>query len=182
MGDNDAVRGKVKTLIPLILRGVTEEDTLGRVWSELVGSDGREVGVAGTPEDTNVCIGGSGAKEGKVARGGGDCFGREEVEEIGGGVKALNPVASWMRCLQQQGAHDIVGGANHALGLAILRGGVRAWHSKLNAVGEEEGARVGVIEVSSVIALDTVDGVTKLLENVGEKVREGGESAIFEAQ
>jgi hypothetical protein len=49
-------------------------------------------------------------------------------------------------------------------------------------VGEEEGARVGVIEVSSVIALDTVDGVTKLLENVGEEVREGGESARFEAQ
>jgi hypothetical protein len=49
-------------------------------------------------------------------------------------------------------------------------------------MGEEEGARVGVIEVSSVIALDTVDGVTKLLESVGEEVREGGESARFEAQ
>jgi hypothetical protein len=122
-GDNDAVWGKVKTSIPLVLRGVTEEDTPGRAWSELVGSDGREVGVAGTPEDTKVHIGGGGAKEGKVRRGGGDCFGREEVEEIGGGVKALNPVAGWKRRMEQ-GAHDIVGGANHALDLAILRGGV----------------------------------------------------------
>jgi hypothetical protein len=181
MGDNDVVRGKVKTLIPLVLRGVTEEDTPGRAWSEFVVSDGRDVGVAGTPEDTKVYIGGSGTKDGKVGRGSRDCFGREKVEEIGGGVKALNPVVGWKRCLEQQGAHDIVGGANHALGLAILRGGVGARHPKLNTMGQEEGAR-GVIKLSSVIALDTADGVTKLHENVGKEVREGGESVRFEAR
>jgi hypothetical protein len=42
--DNDAARGKVKTLVPLVLRGVAEEDTPERAWSEFVGSDGREVG------------------------------------------------------------------------------------------------------------------------------------------
>jgi hypothetical protein len=51
-----------------------------------VGSDGREVGVAGTPEDLKAGVGGSGGKEGKVGSGGGDCLGGEEVEEIGGGV------------------------------------------------------------------------------------------------
>jgi hypothetical protein len=78
--------------------------------------------------------------------------------------------------------HDIIGGVNHALALAILRGGIGARHLKLNAVGEEEGVRGGIIEFSSVIALDTVDGVTKLHENVGKEVREGGESVRFEVQ
>jgi hypothetical protein len=47
-------------------------------------------------------------------------------------------------------------------------------------VGEEEGAG-GVIKLSYVIALDIADGVTKLRGNVGEEVREGGESVRFEA-
>jgi hypothetical protein len=107
-----------------VLRGATEKDTPGRVWSELVWSDGREVGVACTFEDPKVDIGGSGAKEGKVGRGGEYCLSGEEVGEIGGGVKTLNPVAGWKGSLEQQGVHDIVGGANHALWLAIMRGGV----------------------------------------------------------
>jgi hypothetical protein len=57
--------------------------------------------VASTPEDSKVCIGGSGAKEGKVGRRGGYCFGGEEVEEIGGGVNALNLVVGWKRNLKQ---------------------------------------------------------------------------------
>jgi hypothetical protein len=129
-----------------------------------------------------VCIEGSGAKEGKVGRRGRYCFGWEEVEEIGGSVKALNPVTGWKRNLEQQGTHDIVGGVNHMLGLAILRGGVGAQHPKLDAMGEEEGVEGGAIELSSVIALDTMDGTTKLRENVGEEMREDGESVRFETQ
>jgi hypothetical protein len=39
-------------------------------------------------------------------------------------VKALRPVMGWKESLEQQGAHDIIGGMNHVLGLAILRGSV----------------------------------------------------------
>jgi hypothetical protein len=78
--------------------------------------------------------------------------------------------------------HDIIGGVNHVLALAILRGGIGARHLKLNAVEEEEGVRGGIIEFSSVITLDTADGVTKLHENVGKEVREFVESVRFEAQ
>jgi hypothetical protein len=67
-------------------------------------------------------------------------------------VKALNLVAGWKGSLEQQRAHDIVGGANHALDLATMRGGVGAQHPELDVVGEE-GAE-GVIEPSSIIALD----------------------------
>jgi hypothetical protein len=42
-------------------------------------------------------------------------------------------------------------------------------------VGEEEGT-------GGVIKLDTADGPTKLRENVGEEMRDGGESVRFEAQ
>jgi hypothetical protein len=179
MRDNHVVRRKIKTSIPLVLKGVANEDTPGKAWSELVGS---EVGVVGTSEDPKVRIGGSSAKEGKVERGCRDCFGGKEVEEIGGGVKALNPVAGWERRMEQQGVHDIIGGVNHALDLVILRGGVGARYPKLDVVGEEEGVRGGVVELSSVVALDTTDGATKLHKNIGEEVRESGESVRFEAQ
>jgi hypothetical protein len=42
-----------------------------------MGSGGREVGVAGTPEDLKVGVRGSSA---------------EEVQEVGGSVEALSPV------------------------------------------------------------------------------------------
>jgi hypothetical protein len=43
-------------------------------------------------------------------------------------------------------------------------------------VEEEEGARVGVIELAPIIVLDTLDGATKLRGYIGKEVREGGES------
>jgi hypothetical protein len=91
-------------------------------------------------------------------------------------VEALNPVASWKGGLKQQGAYDIICVANHALNLAILRGGVGARHPELDAMGEEEGAGGGVIELASIIVMDTPDGATKLRGYVGKEVRGGGES------
>jgi hypothetical protein len=35
-------------------------------------------------------------------------------------MKALCPVTGWKGSLEQQEAHDIVGGTNHALGLVVL--------------------------------------------------------------
>jgi hypothetical protein len=46
-------------------------------------------------------------------------------------------------------------------------------------VREEEGVG-GVIELSSIIELETADGATKLRENIGEEMREGEESVRFE--
>jgi hypothetical protein len=43
-------------------------------------------------------------------------------------------------------------------------------------MGEEERARGGVIEPSSIVVLDTPDGATKLHEYISKEVREGGES------
>ena len=89
-------------------------------------------------------------------------------------MKALSLVSGWKGSLEQQGAYDIVGGTNHALGLAVPRGRVGTRHSKLNTVREEEGAG-GVIKLTFIVTLDTPDGATKLCGYMDEKVRKGGE-------
>jgi hypothetical protein len=48
-----------------MLRGVPEEETPTGARGELMGSGGREVRVAGAPDDQEVGIGWSGVEEGK---------------------------------------------------------------------------------------------------------------------
>jgi hypothetical protein len=90
-------------------------------------------------------------------------------------VKALSLETGWKGRLEQQGAHDIVGGTNHALSLAVLRESVGTRHPKLDVVREEESAGGGVIKLTSIITLDALDGVAKLRGHKGEEVGEGGE-------
>jgi hypothetical protein len=95
------------------------EVTTRRAGCKLVGSSGREVGIASTPEDTKVIIGGTSTKESKVRSGSTNCLGGKAIEQIGGCVQGLGLEASGNRGLEHQGAHDVVGGPNHALSLAI---------------------------------------------------------------
>jgi hypothetical protein len=76
-------------------------------------------------------------------------------------VKTLNPVSGWKGSLEHQGAYDIDGGTNHALGLAVLRESVGTRHLKLDAVRESAGG--------TIIALDAPDGATKLRERKAKK-------------
>jgi hypothetical protein len=48
------------------------------------------------------------------------------VEEVGGGVQGLYPVAGKERRLKEKEADHISGGSNHALGPAVLSRGVGA--------------------------------------------------------
>jgi hypothetical protein len=86
-------------------------------------------------------------------------------------VKALSPVASLKGSLEQQGTHDIVGGTNHALSLAVLWGRVGTRHPKLDIVRKEEGASGGVVKLMSIVALNTPNGTTKLCGHISEKLR-----------
>ena len=110
-------------------------------------SSGGGVRVTRTPEDTEVIIARRGTEEGVVRSESGRSSRRKAVEKVGGSVEALSPEASMKRGLEQKGAHDIVSGANHALSLAILWGGVRTRHAKLDTVREEE--RVGGMVVNT---------------------------------
>jgi hypothetical protein len=85
-------------------------------------------------------------------------------------VKALCLEARGKGGLDQKSAHDIVRGPNHALCLAILWGSLRTRHT-----GEKEGARGGVIELTTVVALDGLNGETELSGHPGKEVKKGGE-------
>jgi hypothetical protein len=60
--------------------------------------------------------------------------------------------------------YDIVCGMNHALSLAVLWGRVGTRHPKLDTMRKEEGVG-GVVKLTSIVALDTPDGTTKLRDH-----------------
>ena len=53
---------------------------------------------------------------------------------------------------------------------------------ELNAVGEEERARGGVVELAPVVTLNGLNGTTKLSGHLGEEVGKRLESFGFQAQ
>jgi hypothetical protein len=81
-----------------------------------VRSSGGGVRVTRTPEDTEVVVGRRGTEEGVVRSRSRTSNGRKTVEEVGGGVETLRPETRGQSGLDQKSAHDIVRGANHALG------------------------------------------------------------------
>ena len=116
---------------------------------------GREIRVAGTPEDTKVIVGGRGAKESKVGGGVTNRLGEEAVERIGSSTQPLSLVAGCKGGLEKQGTHDVVRGADHAFSPAVLIRGIGARHRQLNVVGEKEGMTGGVVEFVTVVTLVT---------------------------
>ena len=99
-----------------------------------MGSGGSGVRVTRTPEDTKVIIARRGTEESVVWRRSWAGSGRKMVKEIGGGAQTLSPQASRKQRLEQKGAHGVVRGANHALSLAALEGGIWTRHVQLDIV------------------------------------------------
>jgi hypothetical protein len=99
--DEDSVGGEVKTLIPLLVGGVTEEDTASGARGELMRSSGSEIGVESAPDDTKMVVRGMDAEESVVRSGVGNCLGGETVEEVGGSGEGLSPVSSRKRSLEK---------------------------------------------------------------------------------
>jgi hypothetical protein len=64
--------------------------------------------------------------------------------------------------LEEQGTGDIVGGAKHALGLAILWRCVGPRHAERNKIGKKQSARVGVLKLAAIVTLHNFDGATEL--------------------
>jgi hypothetical protein len=88
--DEDPTRGEVVAAVPLVVRGVPEEDTEGGPGSQLVRSSGRGVRVTRTPENSKVVIPRRGTEKSVVRCGSRTSSGRKAVKEIGGGVQALS--------------------------------------------------------------------------------------------
>jgi hypothetical protein len=118
--DENLSGGKIKTLVPLVIREVPEKNTESRTGVQLMGRSGSGVGVTRSPEDSKVIVSRRGTEKSLVWRRSRRGSRRKTIEEVGGGVQALHPEASRERRLKQKGAHGVVGGANHAFCLAIL--------------------------------------------------------------
>jgi hypothetical protein len=55
-----------------------------------------------------------------------ESFGGKTVDEESGSGESVRPITRWHRCLEKQGASDIVNGAKHTLDFAVLLRGVGA--------------------------------------------------------
>jgi hypothetical protein len=64
-------------------------------------------------------------------------LGGETIQEVGGSVETLSSVTSMKGGLKQEDANEVGDDANHALDLAVLRGGVRTRHSQLHAARDK---------------------------------------------
>ena len=158
------------------MRGIPEKDTQGRSRGEFVGSSGGEIGVAATPEDTEVVIRGWRPVEHHVWGGEVECLGGKNVKEEGCGGKSLNPIGWGDTGLKQEGTNNIIDGTNNAFSFTVLRRGIRTGHPELDAVGEEEGMGSMIVELASIIALNTLNGDTKLRSHIGKEIRQGRKS------
>ena len=95
---------------------------------------------------------------------------------MGGSGKGISPIGGGHGSLEEQGAGDIVGGTNNALGFAILLRGIGARHTERNTFSKKESTRRRVGKLTTVVTLHRFDGATKLSEHIGEKIREDRES------
>ena len=131
-----------------------------------------KVRVALVAKYSKVGIARMGTKEGKercvMLKG----FGGMPVYEVSGGVEGINPIGSGKAGLKKQGAYYVVNGTKHALGLAVLRGGIGARHLHVYTIGEEEGAGGEVVKLAAIITLYVANGGGKLGLHEGKKVRD----------
>jgi hypothetical protein len=97
--DDDAMGGEVKTTIPLLVRRVAKEEATSGAWRQLMRSSSGSVGVAGKAEHAEVVVGGCCVVQGEVGGGVAHYLQWEAVEEVGGGVQGLFPVAGMERRL-----------------------------------------------------------------------------------
>jgi hypothetical protein len=61
--------------------------------------------------------------------------------------------------------------ADDTLNATVLRGGVGTRHAKINAVGEEEGARAHIIELATIVALECLYGDAVLCMHKGNETK-----------
>jgi hypothetical protein len=136
--DDDAMRGEVKTTIPLVVRRVAKDEATIGAWRQLMRGNSGSVGIVGTAKHAKVVVGGGHAIQGEVGGGVARRLHWEVIEEVGGGVQDLCTVAGRERHLEEKATDHFGGGANHALDPTVLDRGVRARDTQLNATGEEE--------------------------------------------
>jgi hypothetical protein len=136
--DDDAVGGEVQTPIPLVVRGVAEEEAASGARRKLVRGGSGSVRVAGTSEHAQVVIGRGCAVQGEVRCRVAHRLRGKTIEEMRGGMKGLCPVGGRERRLKEKAADHVGGGANHALGPAVLSRGLGTRETQLDVARKKE--------------------------------------------
>jgi hypothetical protein len=160
--DDDAMGRELEAAIPLVVRGVAKEEAASGAWRQLVSGSSRRVGIAGTTKDAEVGVGRGSAVQGEIGGGVAHRLRGEAVEEVGGRVKGLGPVAGRKRGLEEKAADHVGDGANHAFCPTVLGRCVRARETQLNATSEEERPRGMVVKFAAIVTLQCTDGAVEL--------------------
>jgi hypothetical protein len=71
--------------------------------------------------------------------------------------------------LKKKRTNNVIDRSKDVLGTTVLLGRVGARHAESGAMGEEERAGRGVVKLTTVVALDSLDGGAKLSACKGEK-------------
>jgi hypothetical protein len=101
---------------------------------------------------------------------------------MGGCPKGGGPKTRGDGRLNEQGANDIIDGANNAFSFTVLGRGVRARHVEVDAMRGEESAGAEVVKLAAIVALNPLNGDSKLCTNIGKEISESGESVGYQAQ
>jgi hypothetical protein len=167
--DDDVGGGEIETPVSFVVSRVSKENTSGGPGCQFVSGFDEEIRIAGATKHAQVLIGGGDSMEGDVRTGRVDRLCGEVVQQICGGVESFYPVASWKRSLKKQETQHIVDGANDTLDFIVLRRSVRIRHPQKYTFDGEECMGGGIIELTTIVALDSFDGATKLCEDICEK-------------
>jgi hypothetical protein len=81
--------------------------------------------------------------------------------------------------LEKERTDDVVGCANDTLGFPVLWRGVWTRHAKGGTKGGEKKFCCGIIEFSSIVALDSLDGCVILGGNKAKKCLMAGKASDF---
>lgn len=82
--------------------------------------------------------------------------------------------------LEKKRADHIVGGTNNELCFTLLGKGVGARHTKVDAMGEEECARVGVVKLTAVVTLNGLNGGAELSTCISKKREQSWKGVRFQ--
>ena len=174
--NNDPIRGDVEAFVAFVIGRVPKKRAQGGAGGKFVRGGGGEVGVTRAAESPEIMIGGLGAMKGKEGSAHVEGLGGEAVQQVGGCSKRISPIGRGHGSLEQQGANDIVGGADSAFSLAVLLGGIGAGHAKGDPFGKKESTRSGVVKLPPIVTLDRLDGTAELGVHISEEIGEGRES------
>ena len=96
------------------------------------------------------------------------------VQQVSCSTEGLDPEARWHGGMKEECTDTVIQSTKHTLGLAILWTSVGAGEAHDSAVGGEERAHGGVVELAPVVYLTGEHGALELGLHVGEESAQCG--------